>query len=152
MNNVNLPIETIRDGNKITKICVEDVTKMLNRIKHVMNISYSNMSSHMHNIDKRYKGASGPLIVGKGVSQPCFTDAFDEEIGNNIAFMKAKLNANIKKYNILCRIYDRNADFLKNLENEIIKIEDLMYMDIEGVRKYNPDYLIDKFPVYESEE
>lgn len=142
MNNVNLPIETIRDGNKITKICVEDVTKMLNRIKHAMNVSYSNMSSHMHSINKRYKGASGPLVVGKGVSQPCFTDAFDEEIGNNIAFMKAKLNANIKKYRLLLKIIKEQAKLLDAIHNELSKLADYIALDMEGIRKHNPDYHI----------
>lgn len=142
MNNVNLPIETIRDGNKITKICVEDVTKMLNRIKHAMNVSYSNMSSHMHSIDKRYKGASGPLVVGKGVSQPCFTDAFDEEIGNNIAFMKAKLNANIKKYRLLLKIVKEQAKLYDAIHNELSKLASYITLDVEGIRKHNPDYHI----------
>ena len=142
MNNVNLPIETIRDGNKITKICVEDVTKMLNRIKQAMNISYSNISSHMHSINKRYKGANGPLIVGKGVSQPCFTDAFDEEIGNNIAFMKAKLNANIKKYRLLLKIAKEQAKLFDVIQNELLKLDSYITLDIEGIKKHNPDYNI----------
>ena len=145
MNNVNLPIETIRDGNKITKICVEDVTKMLNRIKHAMNVSYSNMSSHMHSINKRYKGASGPLVVGKGVSQPCFTDAFDEEIGNNIAFMKAKLNANIKKYRLLLKIVKEQAKLYDAIHNELSKLAGYITLDVEGIRKHNPDYHITLF-------
>lgn len=142
MNNVNLPIETIRDGNKITKICVEDVTKMLNRIKHAMNVSYSNMSSHMHSINKRYKGVSGPLIVGKGVSQPCFTDAFDEEIGNNIAFMKAKLNANIKKYRLLRKIIKEQTKLVNAIDDELSKLAGYITLDMEGIKKHNPDYYI----------
>ena len=31
-NRIEYPIQTIREGNKITKICVEDFYKMLNRI------------------------------------------------------------------------------------------------------------------------
>ena len=152
MSNVRMPIETVREGNKITKVCVEDVYRLLNRVQEALIKGYNDSIDIIDSVHKEVNGCEGELIVGTGISQPCLTDAFDEEIGNNIAFMKAKLNANIKKYNILCRIYDKNADFLEKLENEIIKIEDLMYMDIEGVRKYNPDYLIDKFPVYESEE
>ena len=143
MNNVNLPIETIRDGNKITKICVEDVTKMLNRIKHAMNVSYSNMSSHMHSINKKYKGASGPLIVGKGVSQPCFTDAFDEEIGNNIAFMKAKLNANVKKFRLLMKISKEQSKFLDAIHDEMLKLSNYIALDVDGIKKHNPDYNIE---------
>ena len=32
MDNVRLPIRTSREGNKITKVCVEDIYKMINRI------------------------------------------------------------------------------------------------------------------------
>lgn len=152
MSNVRMPIETVRDGNKITKVCVEDVYKLLNRVQESLVKGYNDSIDIIDSVHKEVNGYEGELIVGTGVSQPCLTDAFDEEIGNNIAFMKAKLNANLKKYNILYRIYDKNVDFLEKLEDEIIKIEQLIDMDIEGVRKYNPEYLIDKFPTYEGEE
>ena len=143
MNNINLPIETIREGNKITKICVEDVYKMYNRIKVIMNKSYSNISSIFNSIQKNYKGSDGKLIIGKGTSQPCLTDAFDEEIGNNIAFMKAKLNANVKKYNLL----KRAAREIRNLEIALYKEMDTISayidLDLDGIRKHNSDYLKD---------
>ena len=152
MSNVRMPIETVRDGNKITKVCVEDVYKLLNRVQEALVKGYNDSIDIIDSVHKEINGYEGELIVGTGISQPCLTDAFDEEIGNNIAFMKAKLNANLKKYNILYRIYDKNVDLLGKLADEIIKIEQLINMDIEGVRKYNPEYLIDKFPTYEGEE
>lgn len=152
MSNVRMPIETVRDGNKITKVCVEDVYKLLNRVQEALVKGYNDSIDIIDSVHKEVNGYEGELIVGTGISQPCLTDAFDEEIGNNIAFMKAKLNANLKKYNILYRIYDKNVDLLGKLADEIIKIEQLINMDIEGVRKYNPEYLIDKFPTYEGEE
>ena len=36
-----LPIETTIEGEKITKVCVEDVHKLLNRIIDPVNDSYS---------------------------------------------------------------------------------------------------------------
>ena len=141
MNNMNLPIETIRDGNKITKICAENIYKMIGRIKNSMNITYSRMASYLHQTSKKYKGVNGFLIIGKGVSQPCITDAFDEEIGNNIAFMKAKLNANIKKYNLLKKIRRDNLKLEQVIEEEMAKVTEYIELDLDGIRKHNPDYL-----------
>lgn len=144
MNNVRLPIRTERDGNKITKVCVEDVYKMLNRIIERMNKSYNNSVDIIDSVNKEVDGFKGELIVGTGISQPCLTDAFDEEIGNNIAFMKAKLNANIKKRNLLYRIYNEYVYMLDVLDDEIDKIDNYIDFDLEGIRNYNPEYLIDK--------
>lgn len=145
MNNVRLPIKTVREGNKITKICVEDSYKLMNRVLDTMDRAYNKSLEIINSVDKEYEGVNGSLIIGKGVSQPCFTDAFDEEIGNNIAFMKAKLNANIKKNNIMSRIIRVYDEALDSLMFERIKIEDNIYRDIDGVRKHNPEYLIDKY-------
>ena len=41
-DNVRLPIETTREGDKITKVCVEDVYKIINRIQDAMDKSYNN--------------------------------------------------------------------------------------------------------------
>ena len=144
MNDVRLPIRTERDGNKITKVCVEDVYKMLNRIIKRMNKSYNNSVDIIDSVNKEVDGFKGELIVGTGISQPCLTDAFDEEIGNNIAFMKAKLNANIKKRNLLYRIYNEYVYMLDVLDDEIDKIDSYINFDLEGIRNYNPEYLIDK--------
>ena len=144
MNDVRLPIRTERDGNKITKVCVEDVYKMLNRIIKRMNKSYNNSVDIIDSVNKEVDGFKGELIVGTGISQPCLTDAFDEEIGNNIAFMKAKLNANIKKRNLLYRIYNEYVYMLDVLDDEIDKIDNYIDFDLEGIRNYNPEYLIDK--------
>ena len=144
MNDVRLPIRTERDGNKITKVCVEDVYKMLNRIIERMNKSYNNSVDIIDSVNKEVDGFKGELIVGTGISQPCLTDAFDEEIGNNIAFMKAKLNANIKNRNLLYRIYNEYVYMLDVLDDEIDKIDNYIDFDLEGIRNYNPEYLIDK--------
>lgn len=142
---MGMPIETTREGNAITKICVEDVDKIINRVRVTLNQSYSSILNIIHSIQKDYKGVNGKFIIGTGTSQPCLTDAFDEEIGNNIAFMKAKLNANIKKRNILRRIYKELIKVEESLETEMSKIDEYINLDIDGIRKHNPEYLIDKF-------
>ena len=145
MSDVRLPIETTREGNKITKVCVEDVYKIVNRIIEAMDKAYNNSTDILDSIHKQVNGFEGELIVGTGISQPCLTDAFDEEIGNNIAFMKMKLNANIKKRNFIIGVWNEYVRVLDSLDDEIKKIEENIDMDIEGIRLHNPDYLSDKF-------
>ena len=41
MNEVKLPIKTIKEGNKITKVCVEDIYKIINRLQKSMDDAYN---------------------------------------------------------------------------------------------------------------
>lgn len=141
MNNASLPIETTREGNRITKVCVEDIYKIINRIKFALNKSYTNANTLLNNIQKDYKGLNGKFIIGTGVSQPCITDAFDEEIGNNIAFMKAKLNANIKKFKLLKKVLKEIIPLTNTIVLEMERLEEYIDLDLDGIRKHNPDYL-----------
>ena len=147
MNDVRFPIETIREGNKITKICVEDVYKILNRIQDSMNKSFNKCVTLIDSVHKEIPNSAdgkiweGELIIGKGTSQPCLTDAFDEEIGNNLAFMKMKLNANIKKHNLICQIYNSWYDCLISINNELSKTDINILRDLDGIRKHNESYL-----------
>jgi len=143
MNDVRMPIETYREGNKITKVCVEDVYKIINRIQDSMSKSYNNSVDILDNIHKNYNDYEGELIIGTGISKPCMSDAFDEEIGNNIAFMKAKLNSNIKKYNFLVQVFNTWQKFLDGLDNEIYKVDANIKRDLNGIRQYNSEYLPD---------
>jgi len=145
MSNVGMPIKTTREGNKITKICVEDVEKMLNKIRLALNKSYSDISTIIRSTQKDYCGVNGKFIIGTGISQPCLTDAFDEEIGNNIAFMKAKLNANLKKERILNRILKECFKVEDVIYSELDRIGTYIDLDVEGVRKHNPEYLKDLY-------
>ena len=138
-----MPITTDREGNKITKVCVEDVYKLVNKVYDAMDRAYNNSVDVLESIHKEVGDYEGELIIGTGVSQPCLTDAFDEEIGNNIAFMKAKLNANIKKHNFLCRVYNQYLNALSNIDELIENVDEKIKMDLDGVRKHNPDYLWD---------
>ena len=143
---VRMPIKTSREGNKITKVCVEDIYKLINRVQEAMDKAYENSVDIVDSVHKEVDGFEGELIIGRGTSQPCLTDAFDEEIGNNIAFMKAKLNANIKKYNIVRRVFMEYIRAIDSFEEELDRIECYINFDLEGIREYNPEYLIDKFP------
>lgn len=141
MNDVRNPIETVRDGNKITKTCVEDVYKIVNRVIDEMDKAHNNSIDIIDSLEVKEYGKDTALIFGKGISQPCLTDAFDEEIGNNIAFMKMKLNANIKKHNFIVKIYNNYIKLLNNLDKEISKIDEYIIRDLDGVRKHNSSYL-----------
>lgn len=142
MTNVKLPITTVREGNKITKVCVEDVYKMLNRIIEKHNVTADLLESLHKTVEtKDGQYVPGEFIIGKGTSQPCLTDAFDEEIGSNIAFMKAKLNANFKKYRFLNRVWNSLINTLDVMEDEIDHVSEMILMDLNGIRKHNPEYL-----------
>ena len=152
MNDVRLPIETTREGDKITKVCVEDVYKMINRLSEAISKSYNESDEILESVKKKYWSNvedntyyDGYLIVGTGVSQPCESDEFDEQTGMDIAFMKSKLNANIKKYNVVRRVYNNYIDALVKIGNEMDKILEYINLDIDGVRNYNPDYMKGKF-------
>lgn len=141
---VRMPIETTREGNKITKKCVEDVYKIVNRVIDGMDKAHNNSVDIISTLENEdYGGERCSVVFGTGTSQPCLTDAFDEEIGNNIAFMKMKLNANIKKHNFLCRIYNEYSKLLNKINEEIIKIDDNIVFDLNGIRKHNSEYLKD---------
>ena len=157
MNDVRFPIETTRDGNKITKVCVEDIYKVINRVQDGMNRAFNNTVDIIDSVHKDVKAPEGTvdedgnpveffegeLIIGTGISQPCLTDAFDEEIGNNIAFMKMKLNANIKKHNLLCKVYNAWFKQLDVINQELNKIDLSILRDLQGVRMHNESYLED---------
>ncbi len=150
MNDVRMPIETNREGDKITKVCVEDVYKIINRCYKAMDKAYNNADEILESIKKDYYPSNdkdnyynGYLIVGTGISQPCMNDTFNEETGNNIAFMKAKLNANIKKHNFLYRIFNEYWEVMAVLLKDINNADYNIRRDLSGIREYNKDYLSD---------
>lgn len=155
MNDVRFPIETVRDGNKITKTCVEDVYKIVNRVYAAMDKAYNKSVDVLENLPTYDDDPDTCVIIGRGISQPCLTDAFDEEIGNNIAFMKMKLNANIKKFNFLSRVLDNFIDCADTIYEDIYKIQNAIQMDLDGIRKHNPEYLQgieNKLGIFKEEE
>ena len=152
MSNENVtggPIQTIREGNKITKICVEDYYKMINRIAAAEDRSAEKWNKIWESMGED----DTCVIIGTGISQPCLTDAFDEEIGSNIAFMKAKLNANMKKRNVLRKLWEAAMITIDAIDEEWDKIDNMIAFDLNGWRKYNTEYLnhLDEFG-YEIQE
>ena len=140
-----MPIRTEREGNKLTKVCVEDIYKILNRVIEGADKSFNEsmeiIDSVHKDVETENETVEGELIVGTGISQPCLTDAFDEEIGNNIAFMKAKLNANMKKRNILRRLWNAAMITIDAIDEEWEKLDQMIAYDLNGLRNYNSEYL-----------
>ena len=150
MNERISPITTSRDGNKITKVCVEDYYKMINRIARAEERSAEKWNEIWDSMGED----NTCLITGIGISQPNMQDAFDEEIGNNIAFIKAKLNANIKKRNVLRKLWNAAMITIDAIKEERNRIDKLIAFDLNNMRvNYNPGYLpnLDEFG-YEIQE
>jgi hypothetical protein len=148
--NVNVPIFTKKEGEKITKVCVESMHKVINRLQDKMHKAWNDSVDVFDSLDDKtvklgddeYQGS---IIVGTGVSQPCNGDQFDEELGNEIAFKKAKLNANIKKYNFLWKVFKIQSAFMEEIHQELDKVDDHIYKDIYALREHNESYLIHEY-------
>jgi len=148
-NKNGIPLKTIKEGEQITKISVEDAYKLVNRVTTLIDDSYNKCMDILESINRDYEDGdnkwNGYLIPGKGVSKPCNGDKFDEILGNEIAFKKAKLNANIKKCNLLFRIMNVYQNTIDKLYfNEVQKLGGYIHSDLKDLRKYNPDYLMDE--------
>ena len=139
-----LPLKTTREGDQITKVCVEDVYKISNRVLEGITNCYNNIIDIVDSIHKEYDGYEGKLIIGTGVSKPCADDKFDEKIGNELAFRKAKLNANLKIDKILRRITNEYIKGLGSLSEDIWKVNSHIDSDLLAIREHNPEYLIKK--------
>lgn len=140
MNEVKLPIETTKEGYKTTKVCVEDCYKLINKIYESLNRSYNKSVEILEGVHKKYNEYEGELIIGTGISQPCLKDAYDEEIGSSIAFMKAKLNANLKKARIIEKITHYLWKTLVDLSLEFDKLRVNIQRDVNNIRMYNPEF------------
>lgn len=140
MNEVKLPIETTKEGYKTTKVCVEDCYKLINKVYESLNRSYNKSVEILEEVHKKYNEYEGELIIGTGISQPCLKDAYDEEIGSSIAFMKAKLNANLKKSRIIEKVAKQLMDSVLDLGEEYAKLAKNIQRDVENIRMYNPEF------------
>lgn len=135
------PIVTVKEGDTITKVCTEDVYKIINRIYEAMDKAYNNSVDILNSIHKEYDDYEGELIIGTGISKPCADDKFNDEVGNRIAFEKAKLNANIKKHNFILRVRKEFTNCVNIINSDLKKIDEYIKFDLHNLRTYNDDYL-----------
>lgn len=143
---VRIPIKTIKNGEKTTKICIEDVYKMINRLSDSIDRNYQKIEDILDSVEKELEQddgsiITGSIIVGTGTSQPCDGDQYDEELGSRIAFMKSKLNANLKKHNLIKRILCLLKKTKTDVSWELTKVDRIIIKDLNNLRKYNPQYL-----------
>lgn len=147
-----LPLETKREGDKITKVCVEDVYKIINRVYKALDKAYNNSSEILESVHKIYESENGEyegeLIIGTGVAQPCEDDIFDEEVGNEIAFKKAKLNANEKKLKLLEKVYRELMICADSILKEVCDLDYYVERDLRDIRHYNPAFRENYFGSY----
>ena len=142
---VRLPIVTTVDGFTTQKVVVEDVYKMSNRIIEASTRCYNKIMDIINSIHKTYTDPEGDeyegeLIIGIGTSAPCKGDLYDDKMGNEIAFKKAKLKANMQKFKKLIQVARALDDMHGIVWNEIEKVANLTNMDTEALREYNPDF------------
>lgn len=142
------PIITDTNGEEITKYCVEDVYKIINRLdsiisRHKDKIEEIYDSYYTETVDVEGDDVEGYLIIGKGTSKPCEPDIFNEDVGNHLAFVKSKLNANLKKLNLISKVSGELCKAFPELDMEYRKFGKEVIRDLEEIRKYNPDYLSD---------
>ena len=58
-NEVRLPIKTTQKGDEISKVCVEDCYKIVNRVVQSMDKAYNNSIDILDSIHKKYDGYAG---------------------------------------------------------------------------------------------
>lgn len=127
-------LETFKDGEITTKIVVENFDKSLKKITDAVNGS---LLSIYREILPSYRNSEGKIdIIGKGVSRPCKEDVYNEKLGEEIAFKKAKLNANCKKMRILRRIQKELIKSYEVLGKEMDKLDDYITSDLNNLVKY----------------
>lgn len=144
---IEYPIETLREGRKVTKICVEDIHRLLNHMIKELDHRYNNIIKIINSTEKEVPNCNGEIgkgnfVVGVGVAQAMLTDAYDDEIGQEIAFRKAKLSANIKKRNIVIKAYNEIVKYLDELDEIYNRYTDYIDNDVNAIRVYNPNYEI----------
>lgn len=138
------PIKTKKlNNNEIMKVVIEDFGKCLRKI----SLRTRDLSKKINIMFSEYyrlvENTYGFYIKGIGISCPDKEDSFDEEIGNEISFRKAKLNANLKKAKILKRALKMYKEEEDSIKTELDKLNKYIDMDLTALRKYNPDYLTD---------
>ena len=137
-------IKTVRNGNNIAKICIEDITKLVDKIESPIRNARHKVEEIL---DEYYPDTldyetNFPRVKGVGVAKLMDGDTFDEEIGNDIAFRKAKLSANIKKLHLIEKAMNLYGKALDQISEEGDRLTQYIINDIEALRKYNPEFKV----------
>lgn len=137
-----LPVKTIKQGETTVKVVVDDFYKTLNRVIDGLNNLVDNSNTIINSVHKEYGDYEGELIIGRGVSQPCNGDKYDEALGSEIAFRKAKINGNLKKIRIIERLLTKLWKYEFILSEELTNLDTQLLEDASYMRKLNPDFYL----------
>lgn len=137
-----LPVKTIKQGETTIKIVVDDFYKTLNRVIDGLSNLVDNSNTIINSVHKEYGDYEGELIIGRGVSQPCNGDKYDEALGSEIAFRKAKINGNLKKIRIIERLLTKLWKYEFILSEELTNLDTQLLEDSNYMKQVNPDFYL----------
>ena len=137
-----LPVKTIKQGETTVKVVVDDFYKTLNRVIDGLNNLVDNSNNIIDSVHKEYGDYEGELIIGRGVSQPCNGDKYDEALGSEIAFRKAKINGNLKKIRIIERLLTKLWKYEFILSEELTNLDTQLLEDSNYMKQVNPDFYL----------
>lgn len=133
------PIKTFVGKNTVVKVCTEDVSKIVKNVRSLLqelNLCIEEMFYNNWYSDSK----NGFYIESKGKAVCDDKDEFDLETGEEIAFRKVKLIANIKKFRMLSRIINKVNDILDSLIDLRTRYAEYITKDQIALEKYNPDF------------
>lgn len=137
-----LPVKTIKQGETTIKIVVDDFYKTLNRVIDGLNNLVDSSNNIIDSVHKEYEDYEGELIIGRGVSQPCNGDKYDEALGSEIAFRKAKINGNLKKCRIIERLLAELWKYEVVLSEELTNLDTQLLEDSDYMKQVNPNFYL----------
>lgn len=137
-----LPVKTIKQGETTIKIVVDDFYKTLNRVIDGLNNLVDSSNNIIDSVHKEYEDYEGELIIGRGVSQPCNGDKYDEALGSEIAFRKAKINGNLKKCKIIERLLTKLWKYEVVLSEELTNLDTQLLEDSNYMKQVNPNFYL----------
>ena len=132
------PIKTYTSGKTTIKICTEDIHKLINGIA---GACYKAAGEIFEKLES-YKAENGDYIVESiGIATPTQDDQFDQNIGNEIAFRKVKLSANLKKARLLIKCIKSLEQAVQVCKDKLDKVTEYIKKDTEALRTYNDEFI-----------
>ena len=130
------PIKTFVKDNTVVKVCVEDAHRLINAVHLIAKDAYSKTLDlvggfYSDKYDGYYIETKGKAVCGND-------DNFDEEIGNEIAFRKMKIAANIRKVHLIRGAIRVLESQIKQLYVLLDKFERFIEKDSEALKAHNP--------------
>lgn len=99
------------DGQKTNVNLVDDFYKDINRVQESMDNVYNEIQEICDSVHKSVvlgnESIEGELITGTAEVEPRGKDIYDKDLGKQIAFKKAKINALSKKIRFYFKIINK---------------------------------------------